>query len=176
MWICGYEFWIFPRLFDESLTVVDSFKPVYQLEKGQDGQGYYRIGMLIALAAFCGWVMTQPTDFDSFITAQKEFVDDLYSGNLLADVAHNTKENIGRQRNRVPNIDDLLREIELDELTEKVTKGDNYEASDLDAEIHEETGDEEVDGEENADSIDDLLSDETLDSLRDEIEGEKEEL
>ena len=28
LWILGYDFWIFPNLFDESLSVVDSFKRV----------------------------------------------------------------------------------------------------------------------------------------------------
>ena len=28
VWVCGYEFWFLPNLFDESLSFVDSFKPV----------------------------------------------------------------------------------------------------------------------------------------------------
>ena len=39
LWVFGYDFWIFPRLFDESLSFQDSFKPVYTFEKAAAGQG-----------------------------------------------------------------------------------------------------------------------------------------
>jgi hypothetical protein len=98
MWILGYEFWVFPRyhlpsfplrlipsprrLFDESLGFVDSFKPVYVFENGSPGQGYYRVALLIGVVSFIVWAARQPTEFDGFLQAQKEFVDDLYSGSL----------------------------------------------------------------------------------------------
>ena len=41
-WLLGYDFWIFPRLFDESLSVQDSFKPTYSFESSAKGQLYYR--------------------------------------------------------------------------------------------------------------------------------------
>lgn len=115
-WICGFEFWIFPRLFDETLGVIESFQPPYVFEKGSPGQGYYRIALLLALVGFVGWALSQPTEFDGFIKAQKEFVDDLYSGNLLADVAAHREnlENLERSK-RFPKIDQLLREMEEDE-------------------------------------------------------------
>lgn len=120
LWILGYDFWIFPRLFDETLSVVDSFKPVYSFDRGSSGQMLYRMGLLVAIAAFCYWAFTQPTEFDGFIKAQQEFVDDLYSGNLLSDTAfNNVQQNIERQRNRVPNLDDLIKQVELDNLAEK---------------------------------------------------------
>ena len=37
--------------------------------------------------AFLYWAYSQPTEFDSLITAQKQFMHDLYEGNLLSDVA-----------------------------------------------------------------------------------------
>lgn len=110
LWLFGYEFWIFPRLFDESLSFQDSFKPFYSFEKAAPGQGYYRIGLLVALAAFVYWACTQPTEFDGFLKAQKDFLDDIYSGNLLADVSQEQKMNIDRTK-RVPDLEDLLREI-----------------------------------------------------------------
>jgi translocation protein SEC62 len=67
-------------LFDESLSVVDSFKPVYSFDKGSAGQTMYRLGLLVALVAFIVWAASQPTEFDGFLAAQKDFVDDLYSG------------------------------------------------------------------------------------------------
>mmetsp|Transcript_13278 Transcript_13278/g.13765 ORF Transcript_13278/g.13765 Transcript_13278/m.13765 type:complete len:349 (-) Transcript_13278:316-1362(-) len=121
MWILGYEFWIFPRLFDETLGFVDSFKPVYVFDKGTPGQGYYRIALLIALVSFIVWAARQPTEFDGFLQAQKEFVDDLYSGNLLTDYSQSAKDTIDRNK-RVPDLEDLLRQIELDEIAADVTK------------------------------------------------------
>ena len=116
MWMIGYEFWIFPRLFDESLSFTDSFKPIYSFEKGTPGQGYYRVGLLLLLVGFVYWACTQPTEFDGFVKAQKEFLDDLYSGNLLADVAHDPRKlNTERLSRRVPNLEDLLRDIKEDE-------------------------------------------------------------
>jgi translocation protein SEC62 len=119
LWIVGYEFWIFPRLFDESLGVLDSFKPTFTFEKGASGQGLYRVGMLVLLTAFVVWAATQPTEFDGFLQAQKEFVDDLYSGNLLSDIAAHKEhlEQLDRSK-RFPKIDQLLREMEEDEKEE----------------------------------------------------------
>merc|ERR1719502_1910942 len=51
-WVVGQEFWIFPRLFDESLSFQDSFKPIYTIEKVKAGQGYYRIAMLSIIIYF----------------------------------------------------------------------------------------------------------------------------
>ena len=119
MWLLGYDFWVFPRLFDDSLSFQDSFKPIYSFEVSAPGQMYYRIGLLMGITGFVYWACTQPTEFDGFLKANKDFIDDLYSGNLLADVAHNTRENIDRQNKRVPNLEDLLREMEMDLLEEK---------------------------------------------------------
>ena len=127
LWLFGYEFWVFPRLFDESLSFQDSFKPVYSFEPGAAGQGYYRIGALLGLAGFVYWACTQPTEFDGFIQAQKDFIDDLYSGNLLADVPADPATHMERmQKGRVPSLEDLLKELENDEkeyLTETGTEG-----------------------------------------------------
>lgn len=113
MWLLGYDFWVFPRLFDESLSFQDSFVPVYTLDKGTPGQGYFRIGVLLVLVGFVYWACTQPTEFDGYLKAQKVFIDDLYSGNLLADVAHNP---VHLDRNkRVPSLEDLLKAMEADE-------------------------------------------------------------
>lgn len=114
MWLLGYDFWIFPRLFDESLSFQDSFKPVISFEKGSPGQGLYRVGLIVALVAFGYWAYTQPTEFDGFVQAQKEFIDDLYSGKLIADVAFDPREHMDRSK-KVPSLEDLLKELENDE-------------------------------------------------------------
>lgn len=109
LWVMGYEFWILPRLFDESLAFCESFVPVWSFEPGSPGQGYYRTAIVIAFGAFCYWAYTQPTDFDSFIAAQKDFVADLYEGNLLSDVSQEAKENIDKPR--MHSLEDLLNEL-----------------------------------------------------------------
>lgn len=115
LWLVGYEFWVFPRLFDESLSFQDSFKPIYTFEKGTAGQGYYRVGMMVLLSGFVYWACTQPTEFDGFIKAQRDFIDDIYSGNLLADVAHDHRETLDRTRGRVFDLEALLREMAEEE-------------------------------------------------------------
>lgn len=114
LWLVGYDFWIFPRLFDESLSFQDSFKPVYSFERGSAGQGYYRLGLIVALAAFVYWAVSQPTEFDGYIQAQKDFIDDLYSGKLLSDVPFDPKDGMA-QGKKVRSLEDLLRELEADE-------------------------------------------------------------
>lgn len=39
-WIAGYEFWILPRLFDETLAFAESFTPVRLKEGHGDGKYY----------------------------------------------------------------------------------------------------------------------------------------
>lgn len=118
MWLIGYDFWIFPRLFDESLSVQDSFKPVISFTAGSTGQGYYRVGVLLCLGGFGYWAMTQPTEFDEFLKAQKGFIDDIYAGNLLTDVSQEAKDSIDRHRKSVPSVEDWLREMAEEERLE----------------------------------------------------------
>ena len=114
MWLLGYDFWVFPRLFDESLSFQDSFVPIYTFEAGTPGQGYFRLGAIAVLIGFVYWACTQPTEFDGYIKAQKVFIEDLYAGNLLADVAHDATAHLDRNK-RVPSLEDLLKAMEADE-------------------------------------------------------------
>lgn len=135
MWLLGYEFWVFPRLFDESLSFQDSFVPIYTFEKGTPGQGYFRLGALALLGGFVYWACTQPTEFDGLLKAQKDFIDDLYSGNLLADVAHAPTAHMDRSK-RVPSLEDLLKAMEADE-KEKIgdTDGGEYVSETVEMEM-----------------------------------------
>ena len=108
----GYEFWILPRLFDDQLTFQESFVPVYTLVKGAKGQIYYRFGLFGLLAGFCVWAYNQPTDFDEFMTLQKDFVADMYSGKLLSDTSQAAKEDIDKPK--MPSVEDLMRDDEED--------------------------------------------------------------
>jgi len=87
MWICGYDFWIFPNLFDESRSFIDSFKPSYVFDKTADGQGIYRAFLFATFGYFVYWSITQPTEFGQFLNEGQTFVEDLYNGNLIADFA-----------------------------------------------------------------------------------------
>jgi translocation protein SEC62 len=144
MWLLGYEFWVFPRLFDESLSFQDSFVPIYTFDNGTPGQGYFRLGAVAMLIGFVYWACTQPTEFDGYIKAQKVFIEDLYSGNLLADVAHDATAHLDRNK-RVPSLEDLLKAMEADE--------------------KEKIGGSDGDGDSLSDNISDTLSSEEGDSL-----------
>ena len=86
-WIFGVEFWILPRLYDESITFAQSFVPLYTYEKLEEGQELYRLGLLAMTAFFVYWAASQPSEFDEFLLASRKFTDDLYSGNLLPERA-----------------------------------------------------------------------------------------
>lgn len=163
-WLFGYEFWIFPRLFDESLSFQDSFKPVYSIEKSAAGQGYYRIGLVVAIIGFVYWAATQPTEFDGFIQAQKDFLDDLYSGNLIADVSQDHKDNIDKIKSRIPKLDELMQEMEYE--GEEFVKAENGEngmptVSEVKTHIDQEAAVEE-------EAFDDAMFDELINSLEEE--------
>ena len=107
-WIAGYDFWIFPNLFDETLSVVDSFKPAYSFDPGAPNQRYYRAAVVFALTSFGVYCYNQPTDFDTFVAAQKEFVADLYEGKLIADTSQQAKDDIDKLKR--PSFESLAEE------------------------------------------------------------------
>jgi len=108
LWILGYDFWIFPNLFDETLSVADSFKPAYSFDPGAPGQRYYRSAVVLALTAFAVYCYNQPTDFDTFVAAQKEFVSDLYEGKLITDTSQQAKDDIDKLKR--PSFEELAQE------------------------------------------------------------------
>ena len=167
-WIFGYDIWIFPRLFDETLSMQDSFKPVYSVERGSSGQGLYRLGLLLALGGFVYWACTQPTEFDGFLKANKEFIDDLYAGNLLADVAHDRKDGIDKLHN-VPKLEDLLREIEDEEIP-KAKFADRDEGFGDNATPSKSVPAEEKDEDFDQASFDDAMLDELLSRQESEVD------
>lgn len=113
VWIIGFEFWVLPNLFDETLSFVDSFKPVYSFEPTKPGQLPYRIGVAVAFGSFCWWAVTQPSEFDGFVAAQGDFLKDLYAGTLLSDMSQEDKDNIDKPK--VQSLDDLLKSLEVEE-------------------------------------------------------------
>lgn len=161
VWIFGWEFWIFPNLFDESLTIVDSFKPVVSFEPTKPGQMWWRMAVFAAFGSFVFWAYTQPSEFDDFLQANKQFVDDLYEGNLLADFSQQQMDDIDKLR--VPTIDELLGDLAEDDSQEDVTFGEEAPREE-NMQFHtEEAADE--DAEPDLDSL--------LDNLFEEDEAEE---
>lgn len=123
VWILGFDFWFLPNLFDESLGVADSFKPLYSFERTKDGQLMYRIGVFVAFFGFCWWAVTQPSEFDGYVKAQGDFIKDLYAGTLLSDISQADKENIDKPK--MESLEDLLKNLdssddpEEDEMSEE---------------------------------------------------------
>jgi len=110
VWILGYDFWFLPNLFDEQLGFVDSFKPLYAFEKTKEGQLMYRVGIAVAFFSFCWWAVTQPSEFDGFVSAQGDFIKDLYAGTLLSDTSQADKEDIDKPK--MDSLEDLLAKLE----------------------------------------------------------------
>lgn len=127
VWILGFDFWIWPNLFDERLGFFDSFKPMYSMEKSKPGQIYWRLGVLVAFFSFCYWAVTQPSEFDGFKSAQVDFIKDLYAGKLISDSSQADKENIDTPK--MPSLEDLMRMEEDDEEeTEEMTEEERMQA------------------------------------------------
>jgi len=146
VWILGWELWFLPNLFDESLGFVDSFKPLISSEPTKPGQLPYRLGVGVAFFSFCYWAVTQPSEFDGFVSAQGDFLKDLYAGTLLSDMSQEEKENIDKPK--MQSLDDLLKSLD-EEPEEKVEVGDLEDEDKLDSMLDNLLDDEEeVDEEE----------------------------
>jgi len=128
VWIVGYEFWFLPNLFDETLSFTDSFKPVYSFEPTRPGQLPYRLGVGIAFFSFCYWAVTQPSEFDGFVSAQGDFLKDLYAGTLLSDMSQAEKENIDKPR--MQSLEDLLKTLDTEDEVGKDFLGEDLDDED----------------------------------------------
>jgi translocation protein SEC62 len=131
IWIVGWEVWFLPNLFDESLGFVDSFKPVFSCETTKPGQLPYRIGVGVAFFSFCYWAVTQPSEFDGFVSAQGDFLKDLYAGTLLSDMSQEEKENIDKPK--MQSLKDLLKNLDEELEENKQPDGDLEDEDKLDS-------------------------------------------
>jgi translocation protein SEC62 len=91
--------------------------------------------------------VTQPSEFDGFVSAQGDFLKDLYAGTLLSDMSQEEKENIDKPK--MQSLNDLLKNLDA-ELEENIQPDDGMEDEDkldsmLDNLIEDE---EEIDDEE----------------------------
>lgn len=141
IWILGYDFWFLPNLFDETLSFVDSFKPIYSFEKTRAGQLPYRIGVFVAFFSFCYWAITQPSEFDGFVSAQGDFLKDLYAGTLLSDTSQESKENIDKPK--MQSLDDLLKSLDKEDEPNVQLHGEENEEEKLAAMLDNLIDDEE---------------------------------
>jgi translocation protein SEC62 len=116
VWMLGWECWVLPNLFDESLGFIDSFKPVISCDATKPGQLPYRIGVAVAFFSFCYWAVTQPSEFDGFVAAQGDFLKDLYAGTLLSDMSQEEKDNIDKPK--LMSLEDLLADLDTDQHVE----------------------------------------------------------
>ena len=107
--------------------------------------------MLAVFVAFCVWVYQQPTEFDEYVQAQKDFLDDLYSGALLNDMSQQDIENI----DRVIPLEELLQMEEEAKAKEAAAAAAaaTDEESVVDRILNEAL-------EEDGDSLDDIIGDE----------------
>lgn len=111
LWMIGYDFWIYPNIFDDDLGVVDSFKPLYSFRSTEKAERIYRIVGTVAFIVFCVWIKNQPTEFDEYIALTKQFTDDIYSGKLISDMTQQQKEGI--ETVRIPDLEELMRDDEV---------------------------------------------------------------
>ena len=137
LWPFGLNFWLFPNLFDEDLGISDSFKPVVSCSVAEREEWPYRLGGVVALAAFAYWLHTQPTEFDDFVRASQKFKDDLFDGTLLSDVSQEDKDNIDNPK-RMPTVEELEKmsledeeEGKTDDMISELIKEDEEEADRL---------------------------------------------
>ena len=146
-WLCGYSIWILPNVFDDDLSVSDSFKPLISMEQSSPGQSLTRVAVLGALAAMCYWVYTQPTEFDTFVGMQRQFVDDLYSGTLLSDTSQEHKDTLDEVKEKFETEFGGGDDMDEDEDEHAGAEYDQFRGADLD------DADDEYDGDVNEDEL-----------------------
>lgn len=108
VWIVsGYHLTIFPYIFIDGIPISEAFMfwgPATEYSGGSwyadkdTSMRYWRLAALAATAGIVVWVYNQPTEFDDYLATVTDFTDDLYSGNLLSDMAQNQKDNIDKPK------------------------------------------------------------------------------
>ncbi len=92
-WFAGWSLWIFPNIFAE-VGILDSFRPAYRFRRTEAVAWWARIVGFFVLIVFGYWVYQQPTEFDEYISIQRQFIDDLYSGKMISDMSASSKEDL----------------------------------------------------------------------------------
>lgn len=83
-WLAGWEVWVLPNLWAD-VPVHKIFSPPIEYKKAGSGAMWTRIALAVCIAGLGYWVYSTPTELQAFLDTQRQMVDDLYSGKLLAD-------------------------------------------------------------------------------------------
>jgi len=131
-WLFGFEFWIFPRFWDDTLSVSDSFRPFIQAGADPDAASYllYRLAVLGVLSGAGYWAYAQPEDVASMVQGQAKFMEDLYSGALMQQASEvrlpgqdqkfgGRNSWNGQDAPRVRAFDDIWADLEKEDQTQK---------------------------------------------------------
>lgn len=115
IWIFGYEFWLFPNLFDDDASFFESFQPLFSSEKSSTSFEAWisRFVVFLALVGSGLYLYSQPTEFDEILVIQRQFVSDLYEGKLLSNEEEYVEQEL-RERER-PDLDTLRKELDDEE-------------------------------------------------------------
>jgi translocation protein SEC62 len=184
VWILtGWNLTIFPYIFIDNIPISEAFMPWstvgnefssgswYPDEAGSTMR-YFRLGTLVALFATGYWIYTQPTEYDDYVSGLQGFTDDLYAGNLLSDMSHDSKVNIDKPKYQ------SLRDILFEEAEEaaEAELGEDHPKNKKKAmpslEELEAMGDEEEDGNAEGGGADAVAEDILNSILEDEESGE----
>jgi hypothetical protein len=106
----GYELVIFPRLWDETATIWNTFDPSPRFAALPAASWYYRLAAIALIVLVALWLYSQPTSYDEFVSSQKTFVDDLYSGKFISDISANQRTDApgaARGAKRIPTLEEL---------------------------------------------------------------------
>lgn len=146
-WLFGFEFWIFPRFWDDSASVADSFRPAFQIGADPDAAAYllYRLAVLGLLSGLGYWAYAQPDDVAGLVAGQAKFMEDLYSGALMQQASEvrlpgqdqkfgGRNSWNGQDAPRVRAFDDIWADLEKEEEHEKPEQTPEADAADAEAE------------------------------------------
>lgn len=109
-WTVGLEVWILPHFLDETYPFLEWVWPPITVQY-HGGNWLYRLAVLAGFVALGVYIYSQPTEFDHFVASQRAFVEDLYSGNLLAAAPTDGTEFGAKRR---PTLEEILSETEED--------------------------------------------------------------
>merc|ERR1712224_948940 len=89
------------------------FQPIYSFEVTKSGQLPYRIAIALSFFSFFWWAVTQPSEFDTFVKEQKEFMKGISEQLFLPVVSQQEKDNIDKPK--IQPLDELLKRLEEEE-------------------------------------------------------------
>jgi translocation protein SEC62 len=78
LWTVGIDFWLFPNILDEYAGVVDSFRPLYTVEKRQDGYGMTAIRLVsMVVIGLATWEFFQHNSWEDIKNFAQNSINDI---------------------------------------------------------------------------------------------------